>query len=602
MNFSELNLPNQIQKAVSEMGYTEATEIQAKSIPLILSGVDVIGRSQTGTGKTAAFGLPTIAKITGSRSVEALILCPTRELAMQACDEIKKFSKYMDWVRPCAVYGGANILNQIRDLKKGANIVIGTPGRVMDHIERRTLKLENVKTMILDEADEMLNMGFREDIEEILKSVPQERQTILFSATMPPAIMAITKNYQNDPEVVEVAAKAKTVDAIEQYFYEVPSGRKTDALMMLLSMYDFSLSIVFCNTKKMVDDLVSELSAKGFKVSGIHGDMKQQQRTQVMESFKSGRTNILVATDVAARGIDVSGVDAVLNYDIPQDYEYYIHRIGRTGRAGKTGVSFTLTSGRKQFYEMRDLQRYIKAEIKQGDLPSSEQIKNAKLEKLASKIRTQIENTELSEYSELIDTLTNDGTTERDLCAALLSMQVSRQLKTIKNIPEIVIPKALKNERKPKGDGADSKPSSRVKLFISAGKQQRLAPNFILGALVEATGLKGKSFGKIEISERFSTVEIPESEKAEILTAVDGMKINGIKVQAKLLEGKAREKDNREKSDNRRGDSRRPNRFDNKHRGSQKGGQRGYKAQNRRPKTNKGSKSNNANKQNSKNR
>ena len=328
-------------------------------------------------------------------------------------------------------------------------------------------------------------------------------------------------------------------------------------MMMLLSMYDFALSIVFCNTKKMVDDLVSELCAKGFKASGIHGDMKQQQRTQVMESFKSGRTNILVATDVAARGIDVSGVDAVLNYDIPQDYEYYIHRIGRTGRAGKTGVSFTLTSGRKQFYEMRDLQRYIKAEIKQGSLPSTDEIKNAKLEKLASKIKTQIENTELSEYSELIDTLTKDGTTERDLCAALLSMQVSRQLKTIKNIPEIVIPKALKNERKPRGEGADSKPSSRVKLFISAGKQQRLAPNFILGALVEATGLKGKSFGEIEISERFSTVEIPESEKAEILTAVDGMKINGIKVQAKLLEGKAREKGKGENGDNRRGDSRR---------------------------------------------
>lgn len=596
MDFSQLNLPAQIQKAVSEMGYVQATEIQEKSIPLILSGVDVIGRSQTGTGKTAAFGLPAISKVTGSKSVEVLILCPTRELAMQACDEIKKFSKYMSWVRPCAVYGGANIVGQIRELKKGANIVIGTPGRVMDHIERRTLKLDNVNTMILDEADEMLNMGFREDIEEILKSVPLERQTILFSATMPPAIMAITKNYQRDPVVIEVLAKSKTVEAIEQYFYEVPTGRKTDALMMLLAMYDFKLSIVFCNTKKMVDELVEALGAKGFKVMGIHGDMKQQQRTQVMDSFKSGRTNVLIATDVAARGIDVDDVDAVFNYDIPQDYEYYIHRIGRTGRAGKRGVSFTLTSGRKQFYEMRDIARYTKADIKLGDLPSSEEIKKAKLKKLAQKIKTQIENTELSEYDELISSLTEDGTTERELCGALLSMQVSRQLKTIKNIPEIVIEKAHKNERKPRGEGAAAKPSSRVKLFISAGRQQRLAPNFILGALVEATGLNGKSFGKIEISERFSTVEIPESEKEQILSAIDGGKMNGVRVQAKLLEGKARENKQGEKSDNRR-----PNRFDNKRRSSKKGETRGYRAQNQRQRANKGSKTS-ANKSNGKNR
>lgn len=542
MKFNELELPKEILKAIEEIGYQEATEIQAQSIPLILEGRDVIGRSQTGTGKTAAFALPAIARMSGLKSVETLILCPTRELAMQACDEIRKFAKYMPWIKPCAVYGGASIVNQIQALKKGANIVIGTPGRVMDHIERRTLKLDGVRTMILDEADEMLNMGFREDIEEILKSIPEERQTVLFSATMPPAIMAITKNYQTDPVVVKVEAVSKTVDAIEQYFYEVPTGRKTDALMMLLSMYDPKLSIVFCNTKKMVDELVSELGSKGFKVIGIHGDMKQQQRTQVMDSFKTGRTTVLIATDVAARGIDVDDVDAVFNYDIPQDYEYYIHRIGRTGRAGRSGVSFTLTSGRKQFYEMRDIQRYVKAEIKQGDLPSREDIKQARIDRLCDKISKSVSQVEASEYSGLVDRLLENGITERELCSALLSMQISKQLRTVKNIPEIVIEKSRKNERLPREqkNAKGSAPSPRVKLFISAGKQQRLAPNFILGALVESTGLKGSSFGKIEISDKYSTVEIPESEKEEIVRSMQNTKINGVKVSVKLLDGNSR--------------------------------------------------------------
>lgn len=537
MNFSELGLQQELLKAIEEIGYTETTPIQEQSIPLILEGRDVIGRSQTGTGKTAAFGLPAISRMTGSKNVEVLILCPTRELAMQASEEIAKFSRHMQWVKPCAVYGGASIVNQIQALKRGANIVVGTPGRVMDHIARRTLKLDNVQTVILDEADEMLNMGFREDIEEILKSVPEERQTVLFSATMPPAIMAITKSFQKDPVVVKVEAVSKTVEAIEQYFYEVPTGRKADALMMLLSMYDPKRSIVFCNTKKMVDELVSSLGAKGFKVMGIHGDMKQQQRTQVMDGFKAGRTTILIATDVAARGIDVDDVDAVFNYDIPQDYEYYIHRIGRTGRAGRTGVSFTLTSGRQQFYEMKDIQRYVKAEIKQGNLPSVEDIRRSKMKKLGEKIIKTAEEIEFSEYSEMIEDIIKQGSsieggfTEHELCCTLLSIQAAKEVKAIKSIPEIVTTRPKRNDKSPRAARG-----AQAKLFISAGKRQRMAPNFILGALVEITGLQGSSFGKIEIFENHTTVEIPETEKDLIISTMNGGKINGVNVAARLYE------------------------------------------------------------------
>ena len=343
MQFNELALSQPLLDAVAQMGFTEMTEIQEKSIPLMMQGIDLIGRSNTGTGKTAAFGIPAVESISQEdpRSVQVLILCPTRELAMQACEELKKLSRFMSWVRPCAIYGGASMDRQIGDLKRGANIVVGTPGRVMDHMNRRTLKLQNLKTVILDEADEMLNMGFREDIETILSGVPEERQTVLFSATMPPEIMAITKQFQKDPTVIKIAAKHRTVDTIEQYYYETAMGRKTDALRLLLLAYEPKSAMVFCNTKRTVDELTEALCDKGIQAAGLHGDMKQMQRTQVMNAFKSGRIGVLVATDVAARGIDVNGIDLVFNYDLPQDNEYYIHRIGRTGRAGHGGIAIT---------------------------------------------------------------------------------------------------------------------------------------------------------------------------------------------------------------------------------------------------------------------
>ncbi len=535
MKFRELDLTEEVLRAVEDIGFDEATEIQARSIPLIKSGADVIGKSNTGTGKTAAFGIPAIESLSyEKKGVEVLILCPTRELAMQACDEIKKFSKYMGWVKPCAVYGGASMDRQILDLKKGANIVVGTPGRVMDHMRRRTLKLQNLKMIILDEADEMLNMGFREDIENILQDVPEERQTILFSATMPPAILAITNQYQKDPVMIKIEEKYRTVDTIDQYYFEVPSGMKLEAMQYLLLAYEPKASMIFCNTKKMVDDLTEALTLKGFKAAGLHGDMKQTQRTYVMDKFKAGRINILIATDVAARGIDVNGIDVVFNYDLPQDNEYYIHRIGRTGRAGKSGTAYTLISNRKQIYDLRALSKYIKADIIEKELPEKSEIVNNKISKIVGRIQSASEQPLREEAEIILSILTKEGYSVEEIAGILINLRLNKELK---NIPEFEFPKIKKQAVKNIAQGKNSR-GKTAKIEISAGRQNRLAPNFILGALVEATGMPGKSFGKIEIFDRYSTIEVPNSEAEYIIDAMNDTKVNGKKVTAKLCERK----------------------------------------------------------------
>lgn len=572
MLFNELNLPEEILRAVEDMGFSEATEIQSKAIPVMLEGKDLVGKSNTGTGKTAAFGIPAAVSVTrgGKNGVEVLILCPTRELAMQACKEIEKFSAYMPWVKPCAVYGGAAMDKQISELRRGANIVVGTPGRVMDHIGRKTLKLENLRTIVLDEADEMLNMGFREDIETILSFVPEERQTVLFSATMPPPIMAITKEYQNDPVVIKVESKARTVDTIEQKYFEVPMGRKTDALKLLLIAYEPKLSMVFCNTKKMVDELTEALVSKGFKAAGLHGDMKQASRTQVLSAFKSGSINVLIATDVAARGIDVEGVDCVFNYDLPQDNEYYIHRIGRTGRAGKSGAAYTIISGRKQFYELKNIAAFIKTDIARAELPGRDEIVARKAAHVNEKILSAVESGKYESCRADVQKLMESGLSAEDIAVALLGMRLS---KDTKNIPEIIsVPRdnGGKNGRYQKG--------GKVKLEISAGRSSRLAPNFVLGALVDATGMPGKSFGKIDIYDKFTTVEVPEADTEHVLDSMTGTKINGQKITIKRYEGRAERfeddrdqrrgnyRDQRRKSSSRHGKGGRP-KYENRRKG-----------------------------------
>ena len=523
MHFNELNLSQELIQAVDELGFTEMTEIQQQSIPLILEGKDVIGHSNTGTGKTAAFGIPAVESITDTKNLSVLILCPTRELAMQAHGEIRKFSKYKRGIKSVSVYGGASMEKQIFELKRGANIVIGTPGRILDHIRRRTIKLNNIRYVVLDEADEMLNMGFREDIEAILSEVPEERQTVLFSATMPPAILAITEKYQKNPIHIKIKSQQKTVGLIEQFYFEVAMGRKTDALKLLLSAYSSSSAMVFCNTKKMVDDLTEELVKSGFRVAGIHGDMKQSQRTQVMNSFKNKSIEILVATDVAARGIDVSGVDAVFNYDLPQDNEYYIHRIGRTGRAGHTGTAYTLISGRRQFYELREIEKYTKAVIQEKSLPTKSEIISMKQKNIISEISAQNDITHKA--YEILERLAESGIDYRETAVRMISEKLKAETE---NIPEFEMPRPLKKGRKN---------IQTIKVDINIGRNKRIAPNFILGALVDATGMSGRDFGKIDIFDTHTTVEIPENEKDYILDSTNPMKINGNKVEVKIYKG-----------------------------------------------------------------
>lgn len=523
ITFRDFPLSEAIQRAVAEVGYTEPTPIQAQSIPLILEGKDVIGRSHTGTGKTAAFGLPAIEMINPDlEGVQVLALCPTRELAMQAAAEVEKFARYKKGVKVVAVYGGASMEKQIFQLKKGANFVIGTPGRIMDHLRRRTLRLGSLRVVILDEADEMLNMGFREDIETILAQAPEERQTVLFSATMPQPILDITREYQKDPVMVAIGSeRSRTAENIEQFYFDCPMGRKMDVLNLLLAKYDPKLSVVFCNTKKMVDELSEYLTNAGYQAVGIHGDMRQSARTQVMASFKSHRTRILIATDVAARGIDVENVDAVFNFDIPQDIEFYVHRIGRTARAGKEGKAYTLISGRRQFYQLRDIMASTGAKIVQAEIPSASEIYESRLSQFAASLAESLAQP-LPEGEAMLHRLTGMGLTAEQVAEAALERLLAGQRKAL---PEVQVVSR-------RGESRDGKQTGVV---LSIGRRQRIAPNFILGAIADATGIPGKQVGKIDIYDDYTVVQLGAEDARLTAETMATCRINGHKTEVRLL-------------------------------------------------------------------
>lgn len=509
-SFKELNLPREIQRAIDELGFETATEIQSSAIPLIREGRDVIGRSQTGTGKTLAFGIPAIEIIDPllqSRSVQVLIVCPTRELALQAGIEIKKLAKYKIGVSTAEIYGGAPMEAQIQKLRR-ANVVIGTPGRIMDHLRRRTMRLHDLKMIVLDEADEMLSMGFREDIETILQDAPEERQTILFSATMPPAIMALTKDFQQDPQLVAVNVKQATVENIEQSFYEIPSGQKMDALAALLQYHDSKRTIIFANTKRMVDEIAASLRQSGFSVQGIHGDLKQSQRTQVMDAFKSGRTTALIATDVAARGIDVNDVDFVINYDIPQNTEYYVHRIGRTGRAGKTGSAITMCCGGRQVQTLLQLARLLKVRIERRDFPNAQAMREMRMKTQMHKIEQTITQGRF-DYMELTEELVKRGNSEQLIAAAALQLYFGIPKKEV----EI---KAIQRKRPAQAYPADMS-DGYGKIKISIGRRQHIAPKHIVAAISESCSLNGRDLGKIDIYDDYSVVGVPKSSLDKVL-------------------------------------------------------------------------------------
>lgn len=519
MKFEELNIDERILRAIEDMGFEETSPIQTQAIPAVCEGIDVVGQAQTGTGKTAAYTIPMLMKIDPQiKKPQAIVLCPTRELAVQVAEEIRKLAKYMSDIKVLPVYGGQEIVRQIKSLKTGVQIIVGTPGRVMDHMRRKTVKFDNINMVILDEADEMLDMGFREDMETILTETPQDRQTVMFSATMPKAIMDIARNFQKDARVIKVVRKELTVSNIEQFYYEVRPKNKTEVLCRLIDIYNPRLSVVFCNTKRQVDELISELKGRGYFADGIHGDMKQQQRDRVMDDFRSGNVDILIATDVAARGIDVDDVDMVFNYDIPQDEEYYVHRIGRTGRAGRSGMALSFISG-KEVYKLKDIERYCKTKILAKPVPSLDDVKNTKLDNMFDKIKQTIEEGGLTAMVNLVEEHVNqEEYTSMDMAAALLKMLIGDTLDRVDEVEDFHF-------------DMDRDDSRMVRLFINIGKKDKIKPSNILGAIAGESGMPGKLVGAIDMMDNYTFVDVPAIHAEKVLKAMnDNVLIKGRRV------------------------------------------------------------------------
>ncbi len=555
VKFNELPVSEYILRAVEEMGWQDASPIQSQAIPVVLSGQDVIGQAQTGTGKTAAFGIPAIEKIdVNDKSTQVLIMCPTRELALQVKEQMYQLSKYKKGLFVSSIYGGESYERQFRDLKRGAHIVVGTPGRIMDHMERKTLDLSNLQMMILDEADEMLNMGFRDDIEKILSFAPEERQTILFSATMSRDILNITKRFQNNPEHIKVTRQEITNDNIEQLFFNVRRDAKTEAMCRLIDVNDLKLMLVFCNTKSKVDEVTMELQERGYSAEALHGDLRQGARNQVMNKFRNGNCSILVATDVAARGIDVNDVDAVFNYDVPLDLEYYVHRIGRTGRAGKKGQAFMFVSNRDKG-KLRDLERYTKVRIDEGKIPTVADLREIKIQQFKEQVVSNIDPDAISAYEGIVNELKEDGHQTEDIVTALIKMQLGSSLQMRSGQDDLSDGRRGDRDRGPRGDrrerggerrrgerrergerserrgsrnngGQGSGEPGMVRLFISLGRKDSVSPNHIVGAIAAESRIPGRVIGQIDMYDKFSFVEVPERDVHKVITGMKGKTIN----------------------------------------------------------------------------
>ncbi|MCI9146653.1 MAG: DEAD/DEAH box helicase [Hungatella sp.] len=559
VRFDELQLDERILRAVTDMGFEAASPIQAQAIPVQMEGRDVVGQAQTGTGKTAAFGIPLLQKINpDSKKLQAIALCPTRELAIQVAEEIRRLAKYMHGIKVLPIYGGQDIVRQIRGLKDGTQIVIGTPGRVMDHMRRKTIRCDHIHTVIMDEADEMLNMGFLEDMETILSQLPEERQTVMFSATMPVEIQNIARRFQKEPVMVKVVKKELTVPKVTQYYYEVKPKTKVEVMCRLLDMYAPKLSVAFCNTKKQVDELVQDLQGRGYFAEGLHGDLKQMQRDRVMSSFRNGTTEILVATDVAARGIDVDNVEAVFNYDIPQDDEYYVHRIGRTGRAGKDGIAFSLVVG-KEVYKLRDIQRYCKTKIIPQAIPSLDDITAIKAEKIMEQVMELINETDLTKTVNFIEKkiLEEEECTSLDVAAALLKLAMGEENEDVIDCSRPArslddLDRYGRDSRTGRGKGGRGSRDGRygrydredredmARLFVNIGKNQNIRPGDVLGAVAGESGISGKMVGSIDMYDNYTFVEVPREYADAVLRAMKDVKIKGKNVHVEKANGRGR--------------------------------------------------------------
>ncbi|MEO2603390.1 DEAD/DEAH box helicase [Clostridium butyricum] len=502
-------------RAISDLGFTKPSQIQEQSIPVTLSGADLIGQAQTGTGKTAAYSLPILTKMSTNKGIKALILAPTRELAVQVKDEMNRLSKY-EKAEILAVYGGDSIDRQIRALRKGVDVVVGTPGRMLDLIKRKCLHLDSVEFLVLDEADEMLNMGFIDDIESILSHTPEERQTLLFSATMPDPIAKLAKRYMKpDAKLVSVKKSSLTVSKIEQSYFMINNKHRLEALCRLLDLDNPSSAIIFCRTKRGVDELVQELQSKGYMVEGMHGDMTQAHRLTTLSKFKEGTLNLLIATDVAARGIDVDGVTHVFNYDLPQDVESYVHRIGRTGRANREGTAYSLVTP-KDFSMLKQIQKVTKSAITQKPVPTAEEIKNKKFNDIIKEVTETITSGDLTKFMpNAIELVENND-----------PLSVVAALMKIKYDNESVFDYSSDKLEAPKKED--------IRLFFSVGKRDGLTPKVLINYIKDRTRVNASTIGQIDLMENFSFVSVDETVSKKILDKCPGGKINKKKVNVEV--------------------------------------------------------------------
>ncbi len=585
--FSELGLSPETLKAVAHVGYELASPIQGEAIPVLLSGRDVVGQSQTGSGKTAAFALPAIERVdTTLRAPQVLVLCPTRELAMQVAEEVSRLAQFKRGVKELPIYGGASYERQFAGLKNGAQIIIGTPGRVMDHIERKSLSMENIGMVVLDEADRMLDMGFRDDMVSILSKAKPDRQTVLFSATLPPPIKQMIAKFTKDPVNVRIEDQKLTVPDIDQVYYEVNRRSKLEALCRIIDLLDLHYGIIFCATKLMVDELTEHLSARGFMADKLHGDIAQAARERVMRKLRDKKIEFLVATDVAARGLDVDDLEVVINYDLPHDAEDYVHRIGRTGRAGRSGRAITFADGR-EVWKLQQIMRFTKARIRREPVPTAEQVEQRRSNALFEKVRTTLEGGAFKKHDALIDQLLDAGHTPTDIASALFSMLEGDGPKPVE-IPEDrpappqrgyesqgrrdypayesrtggkQFDKRSKFESSERPAGGkferfaprDSRPSAgdrgtrpvfrsrddisaeshepgMVRLAMNSGAEQMVRPADVVGFVLNETGMSKEVLGAIHILPAMTMFDVREESAKEIVTGLRGKRFKGRKL------------------------------------------------------------------------
>ncbi len=547
--FAELGLSDELLKAVNKMGFEEASPIQTAVIPLLLEGRDVVGQSATGSGKTAAFAIPAIERVDPKlKRVQVLILCPTRELAVQVAEEVNKLASFKRGVMEVPIYGGQSYERQYRALKAGAQIVIGTPGRVMDHMERGTLALDDLKITILDECDRMLDMGFRDDIERILSATPSDRQSLFFSATLPPAIRELIKRYTSNPESVKIEAKAQNAPKVEQIYFEVNRRSKIEILTRLIDLHDFRHGIIFCSTKIMVDELDEHLHARGYQTDRLHGDITQAQRTRVTEKFKKRGFEFLIATDVAARGLDVDDLEVVFNYDLPNDAEDYTHRVGRTGRAGKSGMAFTFVSGR-EVYKLQSMMRYGKLKLRRENVPSLDQVEEARENAFFEKLRGTLEGGEYRKYDRLIDRLLDQGHASTDIASALIHLMTAGN-ETKREEVEVASGFEREDRRGQRGNWDDREPrgprhakpefdragrtgreAGFTTVFFNVGRKSLIKPGDLVGKIAGVTKLPINIVGAIDIKQRHSLVDVSDDAVDMVLQKMAGVRMKGIVLQ-----------------------------------------------------------------------